>query len=533
MSATVRQDAPRYATLRDYVRVVRRHRVMIVIIVLACVAASFAVTSREKADYAAGATIFFQDTTSQQLSLLGTAVGPTLDDTTRAELNQNLITSGPVVKLVKRQLRSPLSNAALAGTVGSAINGQNNQVDIQAVSPNAATAQATANAFAQATKTVGADQARAQLASLLQAVKARFRPLIAHAPDPVTKATYVDRIATLEVLAKTADPVKIVQLASLPTTPTGPRTVRNTILGLVLGLTLALLAAFGRDALDRRLRGAGQIGDQLGWPILGYVRDSVFTAPVFFSPNGKSIAEERDREAFRMLRQNLRFLDVDNPPKSIAVTSALAEEGKSTVATALACACAASGAQTLLVDCDLRRPSVADRLGLSKGPGLADYLLGDATPADVVQVIELPVPGRVTSRNGKGPSHGESTDGETAVPIRRLACITAGARVPETAELLGSERFAAFLRDVTGAYDQVVLDSGPLLAVADTTVLMAETEAALICVRSQRTTQDQAAALKQAVERLPHRLIGVVVTGVKPGGDDELAYYSYAYEPTV
>jgi Mrp family chromosome partitioning ATPase/capsular polysaccharide biosynthesis protein len=531
MTATARQDAPRYATLRDYVRVVRRHRVMIAIIVLACAAASFAVTSRENKDYAASASIFFQDTTSQQLSLLGTAVGPTLDDTTRAELNESLITSAPVVRLVKRRLRSRLPDAALANAVSPAINSQNNQVEIQAVSPHAGTAQATANAFAQATKTVGASQARAQLSGLLQAVKARFRPLIAHAPDPVTKATYVDRIATLEVLAKSADPVKIVQLASLPTTPTGPRTVRNTLLGLVLGLTLALLAAFGRDAVDRRLRGAGQIGEQLGWPILGHVRESVFTAPVFFTPNGKSMAEERDREAFRMLRQNLRFLDIDNPPKSIAVTSALAEEGKSTVATALACACAASGAQTLLIDCDLRRPSIADRFGLSRGPGLADYLLGDATPADVVQVIELPALGRVTSRNGNGPSHGDGADGETGVPRRRLACITAGSRVPETAELLGSERFAAFLRDVTDAYDQVVLDSGPLLAVADTTLLLAETEAALICVRSQRTTQDQAAALKQAVERLPHRLIGVVVTGVKPGTDDELGYY--AYESTV
>jgi Mrp family chromosome partitioning ATPase/capsular polysaccharide biosynthesis protein len=525
MSATARPDAPRYATVRDYVRVLRRYRVMIAFIVLACAAAAFAVTAREKTSYTATASVFFQDTTSQQLSLLGTAVTPAVDDTTRAELNQNLVTSPPVGTLARHILQSSIPADTLSSTVSTAINSQNNQVEIAATSPSASRAQAIANAFTQATKTVGASQARAQLGGVLQAVQNRFKPLIAHAPDPVTKATYVDRIATLAVLSRTADPVKIVQAASLPTTPNGPRTLRNTILGLVLGLTLALLAAFGRDVLDRRLRGAGQIGEQLGWPILGHVRDAVFTAPVFFSPNGKSIAEERDREAFRMLRQNLHFLDVDSPPKSIAVTSALAEEGKSTVASALACACAASGAQTLLVDCDLRRPSIADRFGLAKTPGLTDYLLGDATPAEILQMVELPVvPGVPSGRNGSGPAPGESGSG------RRLACITAGGRVPETAELLGSERFADFLRQVTDAYDQVVLDSGPLLAVADTTVLLAETQAALICIRSQRTTQDQAAAVKQAVERLPHRLIGIVVTGVKPDADDA---YSYAYESTV
>jgi capsular exopolysaccharide synthesis family protein len=523
MSATTRQDAPRYVSLRDYTRVLRRYRVMIALIVLACTAAAFAVTVRQKTSYTATASVFFQDTTSQQLGLLGTAVTPTVDDTTRAELNQNLVTSPPVASLARHVLRSSIPAHTLANEVGTAINSQNNQVEIEATSPAAGRAQAIANAFTEATQVVGVSQARAQLVGILKAVESRYKPLIARAPDPVTKATYVDRIATLAVLAKTADPVKIVQFAALPASPNGPRTLRNTILGLVLGLTLALLAAFGRNALDRRLRGAGQIGEQLGWPILGHVRESVFTTPVFFTPNGKSMAEERDREAFRMLRQNLRFLDIDNPPKSIAVTSALAEEGKTTVATALACACAASGAQTLLVDCDLRRPSIADRFGLAKTPGLTDYLLGEATPAEILQMVELPVvPGLPSGRNGSGPS--ESSSG------RRLACITAGRRVPEMAELLGSERFTDFLREVTNAYDQVVLDSGPLLAVADTTMLLAETQAALICVRSQRTTEDQAAAVKQAVERLPHRLVGVVVTGVKPDAYDA---YSYAYEATA
>jgi Mrp family chromosome partitioning ATPase len=132
-----------------------------------------------------------------------------------------------------------------------------------------------------------------------------------------------------------------------------------------------------------------------------------------------------------------------------------------------------------------------------------------------------------------GPPAASGRTAGTAPAPRRLVCVTAGSPVPETAELLGSARFKAFLREVTDAYEQVVLDSSPLLSVADTTVLLAETDAALICVRTGRTTREEAAALKQAVERLPHRHIGIVVTGVKPGVEDLVGYYSYAYESRV
>jgi Mrp family chromosome partitioning ATPase/capsular polysaccharide biosynthesis protein len=528
MSATVRQDAPRYATLRDYVLVIRRYRVMIALIVVACVAAALVVTERQKATYQASATIYFQDATTQQLDLLGISVGSTVPDATLAQLDEHVITSPTVAALARTHLGQNV------GSVSTAINATNNEVAIQASSPSAAVAQATANAYARATRTVSAHQQRAQLTNLVKAVKAQYAPLIAQAADPATKAAYEERIATLKVLARTAQPVQIVQLAALPTTPSGPRTVRNGLLGLVVGLTLALLAAFARDALDRRLRGPAQISEELRWPILGHIRDAAFSKPIFYSPNGKPIAEERDREAFRMLRQNLRFLDVDSPPRSIAVTSALAEEGKTTVAGALACAYAAAGVQTLLVDCDLRRPSVAERFGLARSPGLTDYLLGDVSPTDTVQVVELPAPSMAAARNGKatnGSATGNADD--AAIQPRRLACITAGSRVPETTELLNSERFASFLRDVTEAYDQVVIDSGPLLAVADTTMLLADTQATLICIRSQRTTREHAAAVKQTIDRLPHRLVGVVVTGVKPGSVNDPGYYSYSYEAAV
>lgn len=523
MTSPDRQDAPRYATLRDYVRVVRRYRLLIAVIMLACGAAAFALTAREKKTYAASASVFFQDTTQQELNLLGTAVAPTLSDLARAQLNQHLVTSGAVVTAATHKLAKPVPGSS----VTTAISSQTNEVIIQATAPQAAGAAQVANAYAQATKSVAASQTRAQLSTVVNTVKSQYAPLIKGAPDAATRAIYTQRIATLEVLAKTADPVEIIQPATTPGAPTGPRTVRNTILGVLLGLTLALLAAFGRDALDRRLRGAGEISEQFDWPVLGHVRERVFGMPVFVSRNGKPVADERDREAFRMLRQNVRFLDVDEPPKTIAVTSALPEEGKSTVAAGLACASAMAGVRTLLIDCDLRRPSLAERFGLQKAPGVTDYLLGEATPAEVLQIVELPPSPAIKKSSTNG--HGPDGEHEKSQP-RRLACIAAGSIVPETAALLGSERFKHFLHEVSAAYDQVVLDSSPLLSVADTAVLLPEAAATLICVRAGKTTHEVTDALKSAIDRLPHRLMGVVVTGVKPGRDDDLGYYAYAYD---
>ncbi len=532
MSTTTTPDAPRYATLRDYVRVVRRHRVLIVLVTIACAAAAYAVTARQKPSYVARASVYFQDTT-QELDLLGTAVYPTLSDPVRAQIDSQLVTSGPVVDLVRSQLGPGFTFTGLQGAVSPVVNSQTNVVVIQATSRQPATARAIANAFAEATKIVARKQARAQFAGVVQSVKAQFAPLLKgnSAASQTERVGYSDRVATLEVLASSADPVEIVQPAALPTAPTGPRTVRNTILGLLLGLTLGLLAAFIRDALDRRLRAPSEIGEQFGWPMLGNVRAAAFGAPVFMRTNGRSSASEGDREAFRILRQNIRFLNVDNPPRSVAITSALPEEGKSTVAAALACASAAAGARTLLVECDLRRPSLSARFNLERAPGLTDYLIGEATPTEILQLVDLPLPSWGAS-NGKAlDPHGASADDhESGSRPRRLVCIAAGRAVPETAELLSSSRFRAFLDEVTTAYDQVVLDSGPLLSVADASVLLPEADAVLICVRSGRTTREHAAALRQAVERVPHRAIGLVVTGVKSSLDYDLGYYPYVYQ---
>jgi len=213
------------------------------------------------------------------------------------------------------------------------------------------------------------------------------------------------------------------------------------------------------------------------------------------------------------------FLQADNPMRTVLITSGAPEEGKSTVAMALAGAVALAGKRTLLVECDLRRPCFADRLGLNRDPGLTDYLVGRAEPADVLQVVKLISPSTV---NGDK----EATPAKEGVEEATLVCITAGSQAPLPAELLGSDRFSSFLSKVSSAYDLVVLDTSPILSVVDALEVVPQVDGLVVCVRLARTTREEARATREALAHLPGRPTGVVVTGVSP--DDE-SYYGYHY----
>jgi capsular exopolysaccharide synthesis family protein len=308
-----------------------------------------------------------------------------------------------------------------------------------------------------------------------------------------------------------------VQPATPPTGTASPRPIRDTGIGLALGLVLALLAAFGRDALDRRLRSSHEVHEELGLPVLGRVSRTAF-GYAGLARNGLAPMSDVDFEAFRVLRMNLAYLAKGDPVRSVLVTSGLPEEGKSTVSAALASAAVLAGQRTLLVECDLRRPCFARRFGIQPQPGLADYLVGNANPQDILQTVELVEPVRVNgSKGAPQPSDSAGT----------LVCIAAGSLVSNPAELLISERFTDFLEKVSKAYDFVVLDASPLLAVVDPMEILPRVDAAIVCVRVQQTTREQARAARVALSTLPDRPMGAVLTGMRRGDPDAYDYYGY------
>ncbi len=509
---------PRYSSVQDYLRVIRRRRVLIGVITLLFTGGAIAGSLSRETVYEAEATVLFRDVL-QDLRFLGGggASLPEFGSAQRAALSAEKVTSIPVARAVKEELDSELSADQLADEVTTEVGIQTNLVSIVGSGPTGERAAEIANAFAEATQSILSRVATKPIRLTARSVeedlkKARNDPLF-----PGRVGVLELQLSQVRTLEKITEPIEITHRAEEPSTPVSPNVPRDGIFGAVLGLVIGLVAAFGRDSLDRRLHNPREVHEELDVPVLGRIGEGAF-AHAGLANNGFPMFE-RDFEAFRVLRTNLAFLGGDGPPpKSVLVTSGLPEEGKSTVSMSLASAACLTGQRVLLVECDLRRPSFSRRLGLAREPGLSDYLMGNAAPADLLQIVELTTPA--------------SVNGGSASPDRalrpKLVCIAAGSAVSVSAELLGSDRFRLFLEKVSRAYDLVVLDGAPLLAVVDPLAIVPHVDGVLVCVRVQQSTRDQVHAVRSALGHLPQKPTGLVVTGLNRSDPDSYDY-DYGY----
>lgn len=293
---------------------------------------------------------------------------------------------------------------------------------------------------------------------------------------------------------------KPIQSAEAPSRPTSPDPVRNIGLGLLAGLVLGIGLAFLRHALDTKVRGEEDIRAHSDAPMLaGLPLEQT-------SKRGLVSLEEqphgRHAEAVRRLRTNLMFVDVTTGRHSFVVTSAVPGEGKTTTAINLALAMADSGRRTLLVDADLRNPSVARTLGMEGSVGLTTVLLGDAEEHEVIQ------------------SWGSA--GMDVLP--------AGPIPPNPSELLGSAPMEALLTSLVQQYDFVLIDSPPVVPVIDAVVIERLTGGLLMVVGLDRTKKkDLAAALRQ-LETVGARVSGFARNFVAGKGSGEYRYGYHTYE---
>lgn len=297
--------------------------------------------------------------------------------------------------------------------------------------------------------------------------------------------------------------------ARLPTEPTSPNTRLALALGALLGAAAGVAYAYLRYTLDRRVRSPQVVEAETGLTVIGTIPDeksfSAESRLIPFSGTGRSPAKGGSdlhavAEAMRELRTNIQFLDVDNPPRSIVITSALPGEGKSTTAANLAITLAASGQQVVLIDGDLRRPMVATVFGLPGEVGLTDVLAGRAEIDDVTQQV--------------GP-HG------------KLVVIPAGKIPPNPSEVLGSRR----MHDLVAGLSRnafVILDAPPLIPVTDAAVLSHNTDGAILVTTVGKTTIDALQKAQGNLERASGRGLGVVLNRVPRRGAGS-AYYGYQY----
>jgi succinoglycan biosynthesis transport protein ExoP len=508
---------PRYATLRDYVALLRRQRVIIVVVTAVFALAGFGLSLTQSPTYTAQANISYHDL-SESLRLLGVNVVPVVSPQQLAETGAEQVTSYSVAKRVAKQLKQ--TNATpqqLQNAITTHISATSNLVTVQANWESAGFAAQLANAFADQGVAAIRRSQRRQIDRAIKGLEDRTGTHPGAVPATPGQIAAQQELVTLQTIKSIARPSEVAQRADAPSGPTSPKPARNTILGAVVGIAFALLAAYVRDSLDRKIRRSKDAHDELGFPILGHVAARALGSTGLAS-NGRAYVAPADLESFRVLRNNLAFFQSEQPVRVVLVTSGLAAEGKTTVAASLASAAAVAGQRTLLVDGDLRRPDIASRLEIKSEPGLAEYLAGTSPPQDILQSYRI-------GQQGNGAGRASARSATESV----MVCIASG-RVPaQPAELLTSERCRDFLDKVGKAYDLVVIDSSPLLSSVDPLELIPFVDLVLVCVRLSWSTREEARAIKNALGRLPDRPTGLVVTGL---GDDEeeYGYYAGAYD---
>lgn len=498
-----------YPSVLDYVRVLRVNRWLIVIVTLVIAGAALVFSVTQKKVYTAAAALSVRDQ-SQDLALVGNTAISTLPAVLAAEHATVVLRSG-VLAAAGRALN--LTTAQVRNDVTISVEAQTNFVDVTANAATGDLAARVANTVANQDAALTTRQDRAQLAAEAAAFAKKAKALPGSA-NAATQALNAQRTSALLALSSVATPVRVQAQAHAPSAPSSPKPVRDTLIGAGIGLIIGVLISFLRSAVDRRLVDAQEIVEAMQLPMIGNVHaDTLGFGRA--GENGRTRFDGQDMEAFRMLRQSVDYLaerhSGEQPASTILVTSSTPSEGKSTVALGLALANAAAGKRTLLVECDLRRPVLASRLGLRSGPGLGQYLADQADAPDVLQTVAISSAFDVPTDNS-----------------RELTCIVAGDHTSEPAELLGSDRFVEFIQQVRQVYETVVVDSTPLLSVVDALELAVHCDRVLMCVRAHQTTRQEAVAGGSALRRVPARPTGVVVTGVGKHDGGDYGYYSYA-----
>jgi Mrp family chromosome partitioning ATPase/capsular polysaccharide biosynthesis protein len=300
-----------------------------------------------------------------------------------------------------------------------------------------------------------------------------------------------------------------------------PRTKRAVVLGVMLGLMLGIGLAFARDALDTRVRSATEIGDKLRTTLLARIA----APPRALRRKNRLVMiaspHSAHAEAFRMLRANLEFVNLDRGARSIMVTSALEKEGKSTTVANLAVALTRAGHKVALVDLDLRRPSIASYFGIPYlHPGVTNIVVGSSTLEEAL--VEV-------SRTAGGTDmphvdgNGASANGSGGV----LKVLASGRIPPNPGEVVKATRLTAALEELARSFDFVLNDTPPLLSVGDAMTLSANVDAMITVARLRLLRRGVLAELARALETCATIKLGVVVTGAETEAGYGYGGYDY------
>ena len=317
-----------------------------------------------------------------------------------------------------------------------------------------------------------------------------------HDAAQASDKNFTDQLADLNLREKAHHAsARIIEGAAVPLTPVRPHRMQSIIFACLIGLFVGICLALMQEFLDDRLNSVDEATRVLGLPALGSV-PALTTADAHLLPQMQGL--DPASESYRVLRTNIHFATVDAPARTLMITSASPGEGKSTTAANLAFAMAMDGKKVILVDTDLRRPSLHKLLELTPVPGLTDVLLGHAplAPQEVM-------PG--------------------------LSVVTAGSTPPNPGELLNSRKFRNLVGELMAQADVVIFDSPPVLAAADAVILAAQMDGTILVVETGATKRASARRTLQVLKQARATLLGVAFNKMRATDGEGYYYYNYQY----
>jgi receptor protein-tyrosine kinase len=467
----------------------RRNWLLLSICVVLVPAAALFYSLLQTTEYTAEATVLFTDDVSE---------------TDPERVAATILQLGSLEQ-ISAQTATTLSRTGYTPTeIGDKVEaepaGMSDLIGISATDPEPETAALIANGFADQFIVFRRNANRERILESRALVQAEIEQLTPEEQESPAGQALAERERELGVRAavETGD-AQVVQEATVPESPSSPKTKLNLALGLLLGAVLGIGVALLRDQLDRSLKEAEEVEEAFRLPILATIPDSpdIGARGLAAEPGGE------EREAFGMLRANLHYFNlapsinsqVEQPIDTVLVTSPSSQDGKTTVSWNLAAVEAKSGKKVLYVEADLRRPSLAPALSLppDDDTGLSLVLAGVLGPEAAIRQIQ------------------------------GVDVISAGPLPPNPAELIDSPRMGELLSWAKEKYDRVIIDTPPTAVVADAIPLTAQVDGVVVIVRLRHSTRDGVEHLRDQLAHTEAATIGVVVNGVSPRPDE--SYY--------
>jgi succinoglycan biosynthesis transport protein ExoP len=515
-------------TLSDYLAVLRRRKWAAIVPILLIPVIAYVLTARQPPVYAASSGVLLSRD-NLAAALAGRTSADVFTDPDRFAQTQAQLARVPEVfdRAVERAETSITATELFhSSSVAPLGNADLLNFTVSSQNPEAAVDLATAyaRAFTQyrlELNTAALTSARKDLERSLAQLRAAGESGTAEYQELRRKA---QELRTMELLQTQAAVVK--QPSSAAQVAPTPR--REAMLGLAVGLLLGLGAALLWEALDKRVRDEEEIQRGLRLPLLGRLPEPQQQDgwPRLAMLDDPANAES---DAIRRLRSNLEFANLDVNAKSILVTSSVTGEGKSTTVTNLAIALARAGRKVVLVDLDLRKPSIGGLLRMSYRPGITDVAIERIELENALIPIRLdarsPIDLTRRSRSRRGAVMDEQAGGDAASP-GQLWVLPAGFIPASAGELVGTQAVARTLAELESTADFVLVDAPPLLAVSDAITLSTRVDAVLVVVRLGVVDRRMLRELSRQLEASPARKLGFVLAG---GDVGELYGAGYAY----